>query len=256
MCRTTKNLTNLRNRGGFSLLEVIITIGLLMTITIAVANMMKGSFDVRIALAENGTVNHRVSLAMQRIVDDLSHAYIVSTMDQVKAGNRTRGTIFAINPSAQADELKLTTFTKRPFVKNQKSSDQTFVIYRIEKDKKNLSWSHLHRGETAIIPERFNEIEQMPIIASYIKSLKILAWHGNDWEKFDWDSTKSAYKDRLPKMVKIILEAWAIEPENPEESVDADALPTVVVQTIVTLPYAESFQSVKESAKNWEYKLD
>jgi hypothetical protein len=49
------------------LIEVIITIALLMTITMAVSMLMRRSLDMKFALSEDGDATHRLGAAIQRI---------------------------------------------------------------------------------------------------------------------------------------------------------------------------------------------
>lgn len=240
---------------GFTLLEVIITIALLMTITMAVASAIKGGFDVRLGIAENGIVDHRLSVMMQKINEDLSHAFLIPTMDQTRIGNRRRGTFFAIK-MGDSDELRLTTLSRRPFLRNMKSSDQTYVVYKVEKDKDNAAWSHLYRGETQILPEKFDEIEDMRLLGKYVKKLKFEAWNGTEWAKFDWDSSRGEYKDKMPHMVKVRLEAWAVDPTDPQEQTNGDELPTVTVQSVISLPFAMAYKEPKERPKEHRYQFE
>ncbi len=96
---------------GFSLLEIVITIGILMSLTIAVASMLRSGFDVKAGLSQKSKVSHRLSVAMQRVANDIQHSFFVSTKSSHKNGiGRQMKTIFKIDKiGAKGDKLLLTT---------------------------------------------------------------------------------------------------------------------------------------------------
>ena len=51
---------------GFSLIEVVITIGILMSLTLVVALMLRSGFDVKEGLSERAKMVHRLSVATSK----------------------------------------------------------------------------------------------------------------------------------------------------------------------------------------------
>ena len=71
---------------GFSLLEVMITMSILLGLVIAVAAMMRSSVDLKMALAREARITHRLTLAIARVAWDIEHAFIVGLNDTPRGG--------------------------------------------------------------------------------------------------------------------------------------------------------------------------
>lgn len=235
---------------GFTLIEVIITLAILATLTIAVSAMMKASFDVRAGLAEDDEVTHRLSIAMQKISNDLQNAFIVSSKENTlrNAIERKTGTIFKIDKGNDIDKLYLTTLTHQSVLANASESDQTYVAYELMDDKKNSSYKHLYRGESSILPPadtNFKENPPMKIIARYIKAFRVKAWRGDDWLNDRWDSTRGDTKDKLPRLVSIEIEALAREPSEGVE-ISSKEEDVVTIKSVVFVTRSIEYTELKQ----------
>ncbi len=237
-------------KSGFTLLEVIITLGILAFLTVAVTTMMRASFDVRASLAENDQVTHRLSIAMQKISDDLQDAYIISSKDLARLVlDRRTQTIFKIDKAGDVDKLYLTTMTHRARLSSSAESDQTYVAYEMVDDKKNANFKHLYRGEAPFIPSEFKENPPMRILAKYIKSFRIKPWRGDDWSNDRWDSTKGDTKDKLPRMAVVEIEAYARDPsEEAGDTFKEDD--TVSMKTVIFLTRSIEYAEIKQRSNS------
>lgn len=244
------NAKFLRRSAGFTLLEVMITIGILATMMLAVTSLLKNSFDIRFALSNKAKVSHRLNIAMRSISEDLSEAYIVSSKDTKRSNaERTTKTIFQITKEMGSDVLRFTTMNNRSPFKNQKESDEAFVVYKVKENKKISGRKDLYRGVMTKLPSSFREDPEVSILAKNIKSLSFEYWRGDKWVKDKWDSTSSDTRDKIPHMVKLEVEAWTEDLEEGDEVAEYHE-ETVKVSTIVYLPYSLAFPELKNKIKS------
>ena len=66
-----------KNQAAFTLLEVMITLGILVTMVFTIAQLMKSGFDVKAALSQKAKITHRFDVVMGAISRDLAGAFIV-----------------------------------------------------------------------------------------------------------------------------------------------------------------------------------
>lgn len=223
---------------GFTLLEVILSLAILASMTGAVSMLLKNSTTLKESISESGNVNHRLQFAISKIADDLAHAFMVKKTD---FDRRTKA-IFKIDKSNYGDKLSLTTFTHRPRRRHSKESDLTYVVYEVRKDDEANGMTHLYRGEAKRVPENFRQQLEMVVLARAIKSLKFTPWDGARWIDDRWNSNRSVYRHRIPHMVRVELEAFEVEER---ERGDSEEGSSVAVKTIVFNHFATNFSQPK-----------
>jgi type II secretory pathway pseudopilin PulG len=244
------------DESGMTLLEIIISIALLLVMTIATSSLLTNGVDMRLELSQRSKVNHRLAIALQRITEDMQHAFVLNNKrSEYQGAAMTRATksLFYIKQWDNNSELRLTTLTHKPRIASAHESDQTFVVYRIEKDRDNQR-PHLFRGETPTIPSNFEDDVPMVILAKNIKSLSIQPWDGMKWET-EWNSGKTDWRDTLPRMVKVEIEAYTNELED-DTSQYGETDATTKLRTVVSIPLAVDMKEIKERSKtlNWDMK--
>lgn len=243
-------------QSGYTLLEIIISISILLMMTFAVSSLMRSNIDMRFALAERAAVTHRSSLAMQKIVQDVQHSFIISSRDQIRnPGTRKNNGLFKVEVGSIGDQLWLTTMAKLPLVANNHESDTTLVVYKIEEDPEAIGRRRLMRGEAKRIPDDLREEIPLQLLASNIKSLRIWGWRGDDWSKETWDTTRSDWRNKMPYMVTVEIEAYETDPLLASQSKDSNEEPTAKVRTVVFLPLATGFEELRQQATTIRWKV-
>lgn len=236
---------------GMTLIEIIFAVTLILIMTIATASVIRSGIDMRVELSQKAKVNHRLMVAMQRLVDDLQQAYILDSQRvELNYVDRTTKSLFSITPASNAMELKLTTMSHQAIYANAPESDQTFVHYKLEKDNKT-QLTHLFRADAKVIPTNFDEEQPLQILAKNIKSFKIYAWNGDDWRE-EWNSNKSDWRNMLPRLVRVEIEAFAGEPLDETRGME-DSDPTIALRTVVFIPRAVQNREPKEAPKSVKY---
>ncbi len=228
---------------GFTLLEVMITLSILVTMVYAVSQLIRAGFDVREALSQQNKVTHRFNIAMEAITRDLSVAYIVSTKDTARTGiTREKRTIFKLTKVGDSDSLAMTYMAHRAVRSNSKESDISYVAYEVRSSPKEPGRKHLYRGETVRLPSDFKDLPPMALLAEDIASIRFEFWNGESFSKDKWDSTNGDTRDRMPQMIRVTILAWE---DSPEERLGKDVKPTVQYSTVVFLPFALDFKEDK-----------
>lgn len=240
-----------QSQAGFSLIEVVITIGILMSLTLAVASMLRAGFDVKAGLSQQSKVTHRLGVAMQKVVDDLQHIFFVSQKVQYKnPTSRKMKTIFKIDKNgSKGDKLTLTTKTHQSIVAGRFESDQTLVTYELQDSKDVPGRTHLYRGEFPFIPADLREEPPLKLLARNIKNITFEPWTGERWSKDYWDTGRGDTRYLIPRMVRVTIEAWAEEREPDDGKDETYDQATETLSTVVYLYEAAEFAELKTPDK-------
>jgi prepilin-type N-terminal cleavage/methylation domain-containing protein len=239
-------------RSGFTLLEVMITMTILLTLVVAIAAMLRSAIDVKQALARESRVTHRLSLAMSRITFDIEHAFITGLNDEARGGaNRRFKTIFKVDKTGESDKLFLSMMGRKQSKKGAAAGDAAYVVYEIRDSKDIPGRKHLFRGISPLTLEDLKTDPEMKLFVRNIKSFRVISWRGDDWSNDRWDSSRGEWRDKLPQMVRVELETWG-EDDN-EVTADSSAEQRndeniVSVKTIVRLQQARFMKEVKQPA--------
>jgi prepilin-type N-terminal cleavage/methylation domain-containing protein len=246
-----------RKEQGFTLIEVLITLSILVVIVFAVSQLVQSTFQVRSNMAQKAVVTHRMSLAMHKLEQDLTQSFLISPKNLVR--NQKTGVkrfLFRIQKSSgSGDKLMLTYLGHRPLRGNSKESDQSYLVYEVKPDPEGKfpGRTHLYRGEYQRVPENPERAEdpKMELFIPHVESLVIDAWQGDDWYRDAWDSSVKETSGLLPQMVRVRLSFWAIDPED--ETVASESKDIVPLITLVYLPLALDFQELKSrnSSLDW-----
>jgi hypothetical protein len=208
--------------------------------------MIKNGIDMRTELSQQAKVTHRVSIAIDRVARDLEHTFILQSRKLMDYDlERFPKTAFRINFQGDQSELAFTTVSHLPLRANVHESDQTFVVYKLEKDKENPNRTNLMRGETKVLTDSLKE-EDVPleVLAKDIKSFLVIPWDGNTWKKDRWDAGRGDQRDKLPQLVKIEIEGW--EADSTEK--DPQNEPTISIRTSVIISRTYGMGELKERA--------
>lgn len=239
-------------QAGMTFLEIIFSILILLVLTTTAAMMIRNGIDMRMALSEQGRVTHRLQVAMGRVSEDLQHAFVLDRRrDELYFTSRTTKALFELSMRGGNSTLRMTTLTNRPLREHAHESDQAFVTYALEEDEAT-GLTNLVRGHLQVIPQNFNDEIPQQVLAKYIKSFQVRAWTGDNWRE-DWNSDRSDFRDLLPHMAEIVIEAYDINPLGDERIENADSLPTVTARTVIYLPSAWGTREIRRGSASIRY---
>lgn len=219
------------------------TISILLTLTIAATSTIRNSIDLRIGLSQQVKVSHGINVVMQRVVTDLEQVFLVSTKRQeYNPGTRATKTIFQLDSSGR---LMMTTMSHAPVQAGSPESDQTLVVYELRDDRDMPGMKNLYRGETKVIPRRFQDDVPMVLLAKGVQKFAILPWTGAKWSDARWNTNKSEHRNKLPRMVKIELQLLELDELAGAETRSIENIPLARLATVVYLPKSWGFQEYK-----------
>ena len=238
------------NDRGFSLLEVVITLAILVTIIFSVSTLLRSTVDVRLGLSSKNRVTQRMNRAMLQISSDLAHAYLLDAKNFDRGGVGRKRTLFHIKRQGggSGDLLEMTYMGHRARRANSPESDYSFVVYEIAKSEEFSHRSNLTRGELPRIPSveyDFKEKPPMEVFIPHVKNLRLEAWIGDSWSKNGWDSRARETENKIPQMVRVIMEFWEDDPVSGEDQLADENGRTVIISTVVSLPYAMDIKELK-----------
>jgi hypothetical protein len=234
-----------------TLLEIIMSLAILLALSVGIGDMLRRSLDLKVALSEKESVNHRLVRAMNIIARDIQHAFIIPETDLTRmTSNRTTKTIFRIESTiAGGDNLFMTTMNHRPILANSGQGDSTYMVYTLEDSKNNPGRKDLMRGVAPRIPESFREDPPKQVLVSSVKEFRVRPWRGDDWSRDRWDSSRSEWRDRMPHMVLVELEIYNLVAMNRHAVNSAENELSTKLSTVVYLPYASSHQELREGSR-------
>jgi len=196
-------------RAGFTIIEIVISISILLALTVGVVVMLRSSIDVRQGLSTQMRTVRQLNFAMEMVSRDIEHAIVLASTDQVRMPvERNFKTIFRVEPSGDSDKLSLTSMANKPVVANAMEGDQAYVVYDLKDAEGRPGEKDLFRGSANIATANFREDPPMNMILRNVKSFKVVAWRGDDWLRDRWDSTRGDTRNKLPKMVRVEVSAF------------------------------------------------
>lgn len=199
-------------RTGMTLIEVMITVSLL-AVVMALA---WGSYSIAVSHQQRvQDINerlHGVEQAVNRIVRDMSTAFMTKHgYDESQAEVRYKTGFLG-----ERDRVDFTSMGYVRMFRNEKVGDQSEISYYI-KDMRNDDGdleTYLVRREQAPINDDFTRGGTILPLLEHVISFRLQYWDdekadvsvGSDGWVDTWDTEHTDYKDRLPSRVKIEIE--------------------------------------------------
>jgi type II secretory pathway pseudopilin PulG len=189
-----------RHPRGFSLIEIVVSAGLLAITGALLLQSLSSSLDAKEAVESTSGRYHLVRSAMSRMVDEISMAYL-SKHHALQEPRTETGFL------GERSSLKLTAFGYVPRVTDEKKSDQRQLAYYLDTDPKTRTES-LFRREQANLDDNFEEGGRALVLLPNVRELTFHYWDPNKEEWADkWDAAGAERIDQLPARVRIKLVA-------------------------------------------------
>jgi general secretion pathway protein J len=247
------------NEDGFTLLEIILAVGILSSISVFAITALSNQMEIRNQLSTVNEAQHAVHNAMSKVFDDMRHAYVLSKRDLVISG--MGGSPTKPRLVGKPDLVWFSTHAIRSFAANAPESNIGFVRYAVVADPKDSSKKQLIRT----LDQQFKEsIERENVGVSQIlmrdvKDFKITFWNGQDFTP-EWDTDSSDAGGKLPKMAKISMATFFPQSEGDiqKQELDPNAQgkerKSLALETIVYLLYSAGQKDVKEASKEYRWQ--
>lgn len=195
------------SQAGMSLLEVLVA----MAIMVTMMGLSWSTFSAGVQLKKDAEgINerfHEIRVAMARMTDDLSSAYISANED---LNSQQRRTLFIGKHDSDVDDLRFSSMGHRVLWADANESDQTLIYYFAESDRDDSSKTNLIRRESRRLSNEQWEKEpaEIDVLLRDIESVQFEYYDVSkkDWKE-TWDSTAAdAERGKLPTRVRITIE--------------------------------------------------
>ena len=188
-------------------MELMISISICAAMMALAWGTSAGSVRMRKKGEEIQVRHHEIRIALAKIVQDLSSAYLSGNEDMTAADRRT---LMVAKESDEVDELRFTSFAHTNMWADSNESEQTLISYHAERDKEDSSVTHLIRRESRRLSNEQweNEPAEYDVLLHDVHGLhfEYWDWRNNNWRK-EWNTTQSdGQSGKLPMRVKIKLE--------------------------------------------------
>ena len=198
-----------RRQAGFTLIEVMVSIGILSTITLMLWASSQGAFKTKKGV-ESKMARYRVArLAMDRILRDVQMAYLSN--NNIPGTEQTPRTYFDGVHRPDIDELRFTYFGHQRLYAESKEGDTAAIGYFGQRDKSDGGKLNLWRKETRrIAAERIdngNSPGEAEVIADDVVKLELHYYEPvrKEWLESWRTNQADGMPNRLPSRVKVKL---------------------------------------------------
>jgi general secretion pathway protein J len=191
---------------GFTLIEVLLAVGIVVTITTLLWGSFGSTFRIKRNTERAGERYHTIYLALDRMARDVSLAYLSlnelpSTVD--------RHTYFRYAPGMDS-RLDFSYMGHQHLYRDSREGDTAIVSYYLGPDPQERNRMHLWRRESrrlVVLPELANTAGSAYIICPDATGLRLSFFDDrqNEWRD-DWNtSAADGQPNRLPSRVRIEL---------------------------------------------------
>lgn len=184
---------------GFTLIEVLVAVGLLAALSLLMWEAMSLTFKARAQISRIEDLNHSAMVGLRRLASDTSMAYLSNHVNSREPAGRT---LFI----GKADSLQFTYLGHEIRQRDAHESDQALVEYRIEHEAAT--------GQKALVRREKTYIDNEPdsggvkeVLVSGVKEFQVQYWDekNEDWKR-DWraemeDAARSGLTGSLPSAV-------------------------------------------------------
>lgn len=196
----------MREARGFTLLEVMISLGIMALLGALVWGSFAPTWEAKEFVDKEAAQYHGIRLALSRMSREISMAFVSDNYDATRY--RERPTHFVGKDSGQDDELRFTTLAHERLYQDAKESDQSIVEYRVDRDPDDRDKLALIRREKTVIDDDPEDGGSEAVLATGIDGLDLEYYdtEEKDWVR-EWDTHDVAYANQLPERVRITLHA-------------------------------------------------
>lgn len=203
---------------GFTLLEVMVSVGILALIMTLVWSTSSTSMRGKKRADERAEIYHKGAVALRKISDDISMAFLAKKAEAPQTGGQapaetaepgakpTLKTFFIGKDKSDKDSLSFTTFSHMRLFKNAKESDQAKVSYEIQESKEDGKGLELIRSEEPSIDQTTDITANSLTLAGGVSEFNIEYYdtRTSEWRK-EWNTEAADWAGKLPFAVRVKL---------------------------------------------------
>jgi general secretion pathway protein J len=213
-------------RRAFTLLEVVVAIGIMGVIAVLTFATLSNAFTLRDILEEEDAINNSARVALDKIAKDLQLAYLT---DNTSAA-QTYFTLFVLRDE-QPDQLWFATLAHQRLYRDARESDQAEITIWTEDDPEMKNAYALMHRESAFIDGEPDEDGWVLPLAYKVKDfqVRVIDPKTNEWRD-TWDTTGTETPSRLPRAARIVLTLFTPSTEKQGEYVERSFATETILQ--------------------------
>lgn len=191
-------------RPGFSLLEVLIAIGILAGMSALTFGAFDQSYKQKTEIEAVDERYSQIRMALDRMASEIAVAFLSEHYDHKRF--RERPTVFKGEDRGHRDELLFTALANERFELDSKTSDQGVFKYFVDRDPEDRKVESLFRRVNPIIDEEAERRGARAVLCENVKSFDLEYWDSQKVEWVDeWDASRPEHMGVLPERVRIAL---------------------------------------------------
>jgi general secretion pathway protein J len=189
---------------GFTLIEVMIAIGITAVIGVMVAGSFQRTYAAKEITEQQDERFSSARVTLTRLARELSQAFLSDQYDHKRF--REPPTLFRGKDQGQQDDLLFATMSHARLSRDVKESDQALVEYTVEPDPERPGESALFRREKARFDETPERGGTKSIVCEHVSTFDVEYW---DWKRQEWArewvTTGVEHPNILPTRVRVRL---------------------------------------------------
>lgn len=216
-----------RSRAGFTLIEVIIALGIMVMIAGLSWSTLAGAIQLRDILTEDDAIARSARVTLNKLSREVELAYLT---DNTAAINTYR-TVFVGEDEGDESVLWFATTAHRRSYMNSRECDQSEVTIWTEEDPEESGQMVLLHRESGFIDQEPDEGGAVLPLARGVTRFQLRYYDGTigEWKE-TWDTQGSETPNRLPRAVQIVLGLAAPDPDDDDDFVEQIYVRTVIVE--------------------------
>lgn len=213
-------------RRGFTLIEVIVALGIMVVIGTLAFSTLSSSVQLRDILEEDDVVARSARVALDRLTRELSLAYLTENTNV-----NTFQTVFVGRDESDGESMWFATTSHRRTYRNSRESDLTEITLWLEDDPDSSTHSVLLHRESGLIDQFPDEGGAILPLARNVTRFQVFYLDNQTAEWLEeWDSTGVDTPNRLPRAVQIVLGLARPDPDDPDDFIEQIFVRTVVIE--------------------------
>ncbi|HWE24660.1 MAG TPA: type II secretion system protein [Myxococcales bacterium] len=177
----------MKRASGFTLLEVLIAVGVLGLIGGLTWKTFDGAYSMKARVEQAEERDQMVRSALNRFAREVSMTFVSEHYDRKRF--RERPTLFRLKDGRRSADLIFTSFAHERLHVDAKESDQALFEYSIGPDPRDGSRLDLFRRVKPILDEEPERGGEQEVLAEGVLGFSVEAWDPKDREwRAEWNS--------------------------------------------------------------------
>ena len=215
-----------RSRGGFTLIEVMVALGIMVVIGVLAFSTLAGSVEMRDIMEETDKVSRSARVALDRLTRELQLAFLTTNVNV-----NTFLTVFVGKEETDGSVLWFSTMAHRRAYRNSRESDLAEVTVWAEDDPEGSRHMVLLHRESSLIDHEPDRGGKVQLLARDVTRFQVrfLNPQTAEWME-EWDTAGVETPNQLPRAVQIVLGIAAPDPDDPDDFVEEVFVRTVYIE--------------------------